>query len=107
MQWDNPGLWLDIAQTVAVVVLWLRKPGEDAKSELATLREGTKRAQGELASRVGIVEERLRHMPTTEQLRELEAELSGIKARLEGLDDVAKTTRNTVQRIEDFLRENR
>lgn len=92
----NPSLWLDVAQTLAVVVLWLRKPGEDAGAKVIALN-----------GRVDVMEERVRHMPTAEKLSELESEVSGIGAQLRGIEDTAKTTRATVQRIEDFLRENR
>ena len=92
----NPSFWLDVAQTLAVVVLWLRKPGEDAGAKVIALN-----------GRVDVMEERVKHMPTAEKLSELESEVSGIGAQLRGIEDTAKTTRATVQRIEDFLRENR
>lgn len=87
-------LWFTVVQTLAIVALWLRKPGENAREAVAQLR-----------GRVDVIEERVKHMPTSEELRELEGQLSGIRERLSGLDDTAKNTRAAVQRIEDFLRQ--
>jgi ElaB/YqjD/DUF883 family membrane-anchored ribosome-binding protein len=95
---------LHAGQAVALVVLWLRKPGESAGEEVQRLRSQTNESIALLKGRLDVIEERVRHMPTSEELRELEGQLSGIRERLAGLDDTAKNTRAAVQRIEDFLR---
>ena len=88
---------INIVLTLSMgAVMWLRKPGEDAGAKVIALN-----------GRVDVMEERVKHMPTAEKLSELESEVSGIGAQLRGIEDTAKTTRATVQRIEDFLRENR
>lgn len=103
----NWGLLLALANTVGVVALWLRKPGEAAGEQVQALRNAVNEALALLKGRVDVIEERVRHMPTSEELRELEGQLSGIRERLSGLDDTAKNTRAAVQRIEDFLRQSR
>lgn len=103
IDFSNLGMWFDLAQTLAVVALWLRKPGEDASQKVVELSQQATKLNG----RVDVMEERVKHMPTAAKLSELESEVSGISAQLAGIEDTAKTTRATVQRIEDFLRENR
>jgi ElaB/YqjD/DUF883 family membrane-anchored ribosome-binding protein len=95
---------LTIANVVANIALWLRKPGEDAGQAVNGLRTEVRETIAGVKGRVDVMEERVRHMPTSEELRELEGQLSGIRERLTGLDDTAKNTRAAVQRIEDFLR---
>lgn len=89
-------LWLAVGQTLAIVGLWLRKPGESA-GEAVTLLRG----------RVDVMEERMKHMPTTTELAELLTQLAAIRERLNGFADMAENTRKLVHRIEDFLRDNK
>lgn len=96
MNFSNPSFWLDAAQTLVIVLLWLRKPGEDAKTNMAAL-----------GGRVDVFEERMKHMPTSDELTEVEGTVRAMHAKLEGMADAVKTTRNGVQRIEDFLRVHR
>lgn len=95
---------LTLGNAVANVALWLRKPGEDAGQQVQTLRTETREVTGELRGRLGVMEERVRHLPDADEVMELKSQLSGIRERLSGLDDTAKNTRAAVQRIEDFLR---
>lgn len=87
---------LSVGQTIAIVLLWLRKPGQDAMQRVEYVD-----------GRVDVIEERLKHMPSTDDLTELEGTVRAISAQIGGMEDTVKTTRNTVQRIEDFLRSNR
>lgn len=98
---------LTILNAVVSAVLWMRKPGEDAGQAVSGLRTEVREAIAGVKGRVDVMEERVRHMPTSEELRELEGQLSGIRERLTGLDDTAKNTRAAVQRIEDFLRQSK
>ncbi len=88
--------WLDILQTAVIFMLWLRKPGEDAKGDLEKLR-----------AQLGVFEERIKHMPSKEELTHLEGNFKAISAKLQGVEDMVNNTRSGVQRIEDFLRHNR
>lgn len=88
--------WLDILQTAVIFMLWLRKPGEDAKGELE-----------KLSAKLSVFEERIKHMPTLDELTALEGNFKAIAAKLEHMEDTVKNTRAGVQRIEDFLRAHR
>lgn len=103
LDFSNPGFWLSLAQSVAIVLLWLRRPGEDASRELAGFRAAQVESASAMRGRLDVVEERLRHMPTSEEVRELEGKLSAIKAELGGLKESVSATRNGVSRIEQFL----
>lgn len=100
-------LGLHVVEGLAIAALWLRKPGEDAGAAVAALRGEAREAIAGTRGRLDVLEERVSHMPTSEEFHEVKGQLDGIRERLMGLDDTAKTTRSTVQRIEDFLRENR
>lgn len=86
------GSLMDAAQTVALVVLWLRKPGQDASA-------GVVRLDGELA----VVKERMSHMPTSTDLAELEGAVQASKATLDALADSHVVVRSTLTRIEQYL----
>jgi ElaB/YqjD/DUF883 family membrane-anchored ribosome-binding protein len=95
---------LTLGNLVANIALWLRKPGEDAGQAVQTLRSETRESISSLRGRADVMEERVKHMPTTDELTELEGQFSAIRERLVGLDDTTKNTRAAVQRIEDYLR---
>lgn len=88
----SPSFFLDVAQTVAVVALWLRKPGQDAAQSVATLK-----------GRVDVLEERINHMPNSDELSALEGDVKSIKALLLGQAESQVTMRKSVSRIEDYL----
>lgn len=108
MSFADSGTWrliFDVMMTIGMVALWLRRPGEDASSAVASLKADTSQSVTDLRGRIDVLSERVRHMPSSEELASLRGEMHGIRERLGGLEDTAKTTRSTVQRIEDFLRE--
>lgn len=88
----EPRFLLDAAQTIVIVLLWLRKPGLDAAQ-----------AVGALAGRVDVLDERLKHMPSIDELTELEGTVKAIEAKLEGMSEGQVIVRNTVARIETYL----
>lgn len=96
---------LTIMNAAANVALWLRKPGEDAGQAVQTLRTEVREALGRQGATLGVLEERVRHLPDGDELAAMKAELAGIRERLGGMGDVVTNTRAAVQRIEDFLRQ--
>jgi hypothetical protein len=83
---------LDAAQTVFIVLLWLRKPGQDAA-----------RAAEAVKGRVDVLEERLKHMPTSDELSDLEGTVKAIKASMDGLAAAQLALAGTAARIEHYL----
>ena len=86
------GSLIGAVQTVALVVIWLRKPGQDASA-----------AVGKMKTRVDVLEERIKHMPTTDELTELEGTVKAIKATLDGMADSHDVVRTTLTRVENYL----
>lgn len=91
----NWNLLLQVANAVGLVVLWLRKPGEDAGQKAEAV-----------GSRVNLLEERLKHMPTSDELTELEGTVKEVKATLEAMKEQQELARRTLARIEDYLLNN-
>jgi hypothetical protein len=103
LDFSNPGFWLSLVQSVAIVLLWLRQPGEDAGRDIEKFRVQQVETSNLIKGRVDVLEERVRHMPTTDEVRELEGQMHGIKAELGVLKDAVAATRGGVSRIEHFL----
>jgi hypothetical protein len=91
---SSPRLWLDIAVIVLsginTAVVWLRRPGEEAKRSLQTLGERIDDELGELATRLQVVEQRMQHMPTDEELATLRGDVQQVMAIVNGQRDLLK-----------------
>jgi hypothetical protein len=100
--------WLDLVQSVVMlglfVFVWLRKPGEDAKKQLAAIEQQTGERLVSLETDVKVIKERMVHIPSKEELAELEGRLATLLAHIDGLRVAVDITRGSVARIEDFLR---
>jgi predicted nucleic acid-binding Zn-ribbon protein len=107
-------LLLDVAQTLLIAVLWMRKPGQDAKAEVAAARS----EMAEQRARIDVMAEQLRHIPTDAELAELSGRLSTAIAHLdqakatalvqfEAVKEQMSALRASVRSLEDFLRHNR
>ena len=84
----EPRFLLDAAQTVVIGLLWLRKPGQDAGLAVEHVK-----------GRVDVLEERIKHMPTTDELTQLEGTVKAIEAKLDGMVESQTTVRNVVGRF--------
>lgn len=93
IDFSDPRFWLDLVQVAAIVMLWLRKPGEDASVRITSVE-----------AEVKVIKERISHFPNNEELAELEGSLKAVLAQFDGLRDTVVNVRTAVQRIEDFLR---
>lgn len=92
-------LW-SAALTAAI---WLRKPGVDAAAAIAAAKEEHRVRQELLINRLVTLEERITHMPTRDELRDLEGGVGAIDERTKGLAEAIGTIRTSVGRIETFL----
>ena len=92
-------IWL-VAISIAT---WLRKPGEDAVKAAVSLREQFDLANAEHRHRLTQIESQMKHMPTSEELSELEGNVKAINERTEGLTEAIATVRTTLGRIETYL----
>jgi hypothetical protein len=88
---------------VISLVVWLRKPGEDAQRSVDGLRADLDARMHEQSKRLTEVETHMRHMPTSEELAKLEGTVKQIDERTEGLAEAIGQARIQLNRIESFL----
>jgi len=98
---------LDLLQwllTIAVALaVWLRKPGEEAGAAVTELTAEVRDAQAHVNARLATLEERVKHMPTSEELAELEGTVKAVGAQVEGLSEGLSSVRAQLNRIETYL----
>jgi predicted nucleic acid-binding Zn-ribbon protein len=85
-----------VLSNVIAISAWLRKPGEDAMQSVQALRE-----------RLGTLEERVRHMPNSDELTALEGSLMAVQAQIAALMASISTQAASLQRIENYLLTNK
>jgi len=94
MNFNDPRFWLDlvliIVATINTGVVWLRKPGEEAKQSIKDLGERIDDEMSQQAGRLAAVEQRMQHMPTDEELATLRGDVQQVKAVVEGQRDLLK-----------------
>lgn len=99
--------WIDVIQWLITgllaVAVWLRKPGEDAGKAIDQLRTEMAEEFAEMGHRVTVVEERIKHMPTTSELAELDGTVRAISMQTAGLAEAIGTMRTQLNRIETYL----
>lgn len=108
LDFSDGRFWLDLVQSVVMlglfVFVWLRKPGEDAKKRLAEIEALTDGRLVTLEGDMRVIKEKMVHLPSKEELIELEGRLATLLAHIDGLRVSVDITRGSVARIEDFLR---
>jgi hypothetical protein len=104
VNFDDPKLWLqvilalwNIALTVAI---WLRKPGEEAKTALNSVT--TKIAK--VDSDVRVMQETLKHMPTREEVSQLSRDMATVKADNHAQTEMLRGMNTQLMRMDDYLR---
>lgn len=101
---DSAQLLISLFAMVLSIAAWLRKPGEDAQDALRR-HIGTDHAS--LREKVSTMEERIRHMPTSDELAELEGTVKKVEERTAGLGEGLLQVRRQLDRIENFLLANK
>lgn len=92
LDFSDPRFWLDAVQLLAIAALWLRKPGQDAAQRVEHVE-----------AQLEVIKERMKHMPTDEELTQLAGTVRVIAEQISGLQGSVATTRLGVARIENFL----
>lgn len=95
----DPRFLLDAAQTVAILVMWLRKPGNDAQVSAAKAAK----AAEDVSTRVSMLELRIQHLPTDKQVLELAGSLQAIRATVAAIDQRQDGHDKVLSRIEQYL----
>ena len=99
--------YLDLVQWAVSLALaftvWVRRPGQDAAKAVEALRADNDHRLQAHGHRLTEIEAHMEHMPTSEELKELEGTVKEIAQRLAGMSDGMATVRTTLVRIESFL----
>lgn len=100
-------IWLDLLQWLVTgliaATVWLRKPGEDAGEAVSLLRKELSKQLSGLIHRLIVVEERIKHSPSSEELAELEGTVKTISAQLLSQSESNAVMRAQLTRIESYL----
>lgn len=111
-------LWSSLAQWLVTgalaIVMWTRKPGEDAAKAVEALRresgddiDAVQQAMGSdmaaIRERVTRLEEHIKHVPTSDELSELEGEVKAMSATVHAVAESIGTIRLTLNRIETYI----
>lgn len=125
---DTPGLWpylplLAYALQWIVIGLgaawvWLRKPGQAAeravaelgaatKKEISDMEDRTERTAHGITQRLTILEERIRHMPTSEDIERLAEGMGDIRERVAATAQRSEQHTLQLNRIESYLLSNK
>lgn len=83
--------------------LWLRKPGTDAGKAVNELREDMDEKLKHQGSQITEMRAHMQHMPTNDELLELEGTVKEISERTAGLQRNMDAVRASLTRIEDYL----
>lgn len=89
------------------LVVWLRKPGEDASVAVDQLGSDLKRSIAAHAERLAEIETHMEHMPSSEELAKLAGTVMEINARSEHQGEQLRTVSAALTRIETYLLHNR
>lgn len=93
-------LLLSVIALITAVAAWLRKPGEDAQTALQNHIAGP---HADLHVQVMTMREQLKHMPTSDELADLEGTVKAIAAQMTALADNVGSVRASQTRIENYL----
>lgn len=97
---DTIFILLSLISTVLSVSAYLRKPGEDAQ---AALQKHISTDHAQVRERVLTLEERVKHMPTSDELTELEGTVKAVAGQLTALSTAISTMQASQTRVENYL----
>jgi uncharacterized protein (DUF3084 family) len=100
VNWDAAKFWLDVLQwlfTIGIgVAVWIRTGRNQNRTDIQALDD----RQDALERRVISAEENLKHAPTHEDIAKLQSQSSALDSKLDRVT-------NTVDRIHDYLMNNK
>lgn len=88
------------------IAVWLRKPGEDAGKAVDVLRRETAEEMADMGHRVTVVEQQIKHVPTSSEMAELDGTVRAVAMQATGLVEAISTMRTQLNRIETYLLNN-
>ena len=107
VNWPLLAAALSVLNTVGIaivsLVMWTRKPGEEAGARIAELAERLNQSITSIADRVSRLEEQSKHYPTNADVARVAGELREVNARVHGIVEGQVRQNNQLDRIETFL----
>ena len=107
MNVSDPDTWLKAALIIWNILLtaamWLRKPGLDAQEAVKRLETAVTRMEADAR----VMAERLRHLPSADEVAELARDMATVKADNKAQTSALEKVSGQLVRIEEFLRNNR
>lgn len=104
---DSVRPWIELAIVLwnvgLTAAVWLRKPGEDAGRAVKELRDDMDDKLKTQGSQITEMRTHMQHMPTNDELLELEGSVKEISERTAGLQRNMDAVRASLTRIEDYL----
>jgi predicted nucleic acid-binding Zn-ribbon protein len=93
----TPSFLLDAVQWLVMLILalvvWTRKPGEDAINQIQALRDDVDEKLSQISGDYIRLEEQVRHLPTEREFRDLTKQISAQTEALTGLKtEIARIT---------------
>lgn len=102
---DYP-FWFEVLRWLVTLLLalvvWLRKPGEQAAQAVQLVDASVTKLQAE----VRVLQERIQHMPTDEELAQLKGDVSAIKAEVKGVSALLERVEHQNNLIHQHLLNN-
>lgn len=106
--------WLDISHWVALIALavwgYLRTKDNDnvlavksVAQELASFVKGSSAANQEQNTRITVLEEAVKHMPTDQEVAQIANDVSSMKSRLEGQSQLLQRVEHQTSLIHEHL----
>lgn len=99
--------WLDIFllgwNVLLTLAFYLRKPGVDAGEAVARLEKKHAEELAKVNAELGVFAERMKHMPTDDEIGQLNAQVESIRATLQTIPRMQVQ----LDRIETFLLNNK
>lgn len=87
------------------IAMWLRKPGQDAGAAVETLRAAHGAELAGINNRLVSIETDMKHMPTSEELAQLEGMVGTVNERTKGMAEHMTRVSVQLNRIETYLLE--
>src|SRR5574337_259608 len=107
MNYDVIRPWIELSIVLwncgLTAAMWLRQPGVEAARAVDELRSDVDTRLQEQGTRITEIRTHMEHMPTSEELLELEGTVRQINERTSGLTEGMATVRSSLVRIEDYL----
>lgn len=114
LDYKAAAFWLDVAQwvSIGVVAVWGFLRTKDADNAVAVKRVADGLAELERVTgeanhgqnlRLTTVEERLKHMPTSDELAQIEGNVSEVRAKVDGIDDLLRRVEHQTNLIHQHL----